>query len=226
MRRIRRAADRSEARFSAGASRLRIAILAAVFPIVCIVAAAGAAQAPSPEEAARGAAKAQACGKCHGTPDRAPTDDAPTLAGQQSEFLVAQMFFLREGLRDVPEMAGILKGLTDQDLTDIAGYFALQAPPRILSRPDPKLFTLGERISVTMGCGSCHFSDYRGQRQVPRLTNLHENFLYSTMKAYRNNKRVGVDTNMNAILARLPDSDIRALAHYLAHYLVRQTATQ
>jgi cytochrome c553 len=37
------------------------------------------------------------------------------------------------------------------------------------------------------------------------------------MKAYRDNKRVGTDTSMNGILYQVPDSDIQALAHYLAH---------
>jgi cytochrome c553 len=37
------------------------------------------------------------------------------------------------------------------------------------------------------------------------------------MKAYRDNKRTGADTNMNGILYKVPDGDIDALAHYLAH---------
>jgi cytochrome c553 len=37
------------------------------------------------------------------------------------------------------------------------------------------------------------------------------------MKAYRDNQRTGADTSMNGILYRLPDGDIQALAHYLAH---------
>jgi cytochrome c553 len=37
------------------------------------------------------------------------------------------------------------------------------------------------------------------------------------MTAYRDNKRSGSDTSMNAALYRVPDGDLRALAHYLAH---------
>jgi cytochrome c553 len=37
------------------------------------------------------------------------------------------------------------------------------------------------------------------------------------MQAYRDNKRVGSDTNMNGIMARMKDPDIRALAHFFAH---------
>ena len=68
-----------------------------------------------------------------------------------------------------------------------------------------------------MGCGSCHLPDYRGQRQVPRLANQREDYLVAAMKAYRDNKRAGTDTSMNAVLYRVRDGDIQALAHYLAH---------
>ena len=68
-----------------------------------------------------------------------------------------------------------------------------------------------------MGCGSCHLPDYRGQQQVPRLANQPEDYLVAAMKAYRDNKRTGTDTSMNAVLYRVSDSDIQALAHFLAH---------
>ena len=34
------------------------------------------------------------------------------------------MFYLREGLRDVPQMTGMLKGFSDPDLEDVAAYYA------------------------------------------------------------------------------------------------------
>lgn len=63
--------------------------------------------------------------------------------------------------------------------------------------------------------------DYRGQQQVPRITNQREDYLAATLKAYRDNKRSGVDTSMNAVMYKVSDADVRALAHYLAQQ--RQT---
>src|SRR5688572_15964103 len=91
--------------------------------------ATSSAQTSSKGDASRGAARAVPCAVCHGTPERAPAAGTPSLSGQQQEFLVLQMFFLREGLRDVPQMAGMLKGVTDRELTDMAAYFASQKPP-------------------------------------------------------------------------------------------------
>ena len=59
--------------------------------------------------------------------------------------------------------------------------------------------------------------DYVGQRQVPRITNQREEYLAKTLTAYRDNKRSGVDTSMNAVMYKTTDADIAALAHYLAH---------
>ena len=69
-----------------------------------------------------------------------------------------------------------------------------------------------------MGCRSCRLDDYRGQKHVPAIARQCEDYLVSAMKAYRDNKRTGTDTSMNAALYRVSDTDIEALAHYLARH--------
>jgi cytochrome c553 len=184
---------------------------------VVIALMASAVYAQSKADPSRGAAKAAACAACHGTPDRPPLPGMPTLAAQQEQFLVLQMFLMREGLRDVPQMAGTLKDFTDRDLDNVAAHFAAQKPPRGDPGKNPKLHASGAALAKGMACGSCHLGDYTGQRQVPRVAGQREDYLAATMKAYRDNKRVGADTSMNGILYQVPDSDIEALAHYLAH---------
>jgi len=187
------------------------------FVFLGLACVAGAALAQSKADPARGAVKAQACGACHGTPERAPLPLTPSLAGQQEEFTVLQMFLLREGVRNVPQMAGMLSGFSDLDLVDVAAYFARQTPPRSNTKPDPGLRARGAALSKAMGCGSCHLADYRGQKQVPLLSNQREDYLVTSLKAYRDNRSTGPDTSMNGVLYRMPDGDIQALAHYLAH---------
>ena len=167
--------------------------------------------------AARGAEKAAACATCHGSAKSPALPRTPVLAGQQAEFLVLQMFLFREGLREVPEMKGLFKGWSDADLEAAAAFFAGQPPPVVGGRRDAKVHARGAAISRNMGCGSCHLKDYSGQRQVPRLAKQREDYLASSMKAFRDNKRAGADTNMNAIMYNVSDSDIEALAHYFAY---------
>jgi cytochrome c553 len=193
------------------------AILRAV-AFVSAVLAANSAGAQSSVDPARGKANATACEVCHGTQDRPSLPGTPWLAGQQEDYISLQMFLFREELREAPQMAGALKGFSDYDLVDVAAYFGRQKPPsRGNTQPDPKLHARGAALSKSMGCGTCHIQDFRGQKQIPRLAYQREDYLAAAMKAYRDNKRTGADTNMNGILYKVPDGDIDALAHFLAH---------
>ena len=190
----------------------RAVVLCGAFGLCCSVAVA-----QPKADVSRGGPKAAACAGCHGSPKAPPLAGMPALSGQQAEFLVLQMFLMREGLRDVPEMKGLLNGWTDSDLHDVAGFFAAQTLPPDTGKRDPKLHARGAQLSKSMGCGSCHLQTYHGQRQVPRIANQREDYLATSMKEFRDNKRTGVDTNMNGIMYKVSDSDIQALAHYFSH---------
>jgi cytochrome c553 len=181
------------------------------------LASSAGAQTAFKGDATKGAAKAQPCLACHGAKGQPPAAGAPSLNGQPPEYLVLQMFLFREGLRDVPQMAGVLNGVKDPELNDMAAYFTAQKPVTKKTKTDAKLRARGAELASGMGCGSCHVSDYTGQREVPRLAGQAEDYLVASMQAYRDNKRVGTDTNMNGIMARMKDPDIRALAHFFAH---------
>jgi cytochrome c553 len=202
---------RSQAARRMGLAR-RVVVLGAL--LLC----PNVAFAQSKADASRGAAKAAACMACHGSPQAAPPARMPALGGQQPEFTVLQLILIREGLRDVPEMAGVLKGLSDVDFADIAAYFAGQAPAAVTGAVDPKRHAQGAERAKAMGCGSCHFGNFRGQNQIPRIANQREDYLVMSLTAYRDNKRSGIDTSMNNAMYQASDDDIRALAHYLAHY--------
>lgn len=198
------------------ARRIRVVCRAAVFSGAVVI-ATGTWAAQFDGDAALGGEKAAACAACHGSAKAPPLPGMPLLAGQQPEFLVLQMFLMREGVRDVPEMKGLLNGWSDANLHDVAAFYATQALSPDRRGRDSKLHSRGAAISQGMGCGSCHMQNYAGQQQVPRLANQREDYLASSMKAFRDNKRTGADTNMNGILYKVSDSDIQALAHYFAH---------
>ena len=186
-----------------------------LLPACAFVAAVALAQ--SQIDPARGAAKAAACTACHGSAKAPALPGMPYLDAQQPQFLVLQMFFIREGLRDVPQMRGMLNGFTDADLNEVAAYFASLPPAQPTGKADASLRAQGEALAKSMGCGSCHMPGFEGQQQMPRITNQREDYLVQTLKAYRDNKRSGSDTQMNAVMYRVSDSDISALAHFLAH---------
>jgi cytochrome c553 len=197
------------------ARRMRV-IRRAVF-LCCGFVAAGAVYAQAKGDPARGAARAAACASCHGSPGHPPLAGNPSLDGQMAHYLELQLVLMREGLREVPQMAGMLKGLSDRDLGDLAAFFAGQSPPQRNVSGDAKLHARGAALAKKMICANCHGDDYHGQKHLPRLANQREDYLAAALKAYRDNKRTGIDTSMNGVMYLVTDSDIQALAHYLAH---------
>ena len=195
----------------------RGSVLRRVFLFAGLALAVSAAGAQSKGDPAKGETKAKTCHACHGEAGRAPLPMTPWLAGQIEEVTVLQLVLIREGLREVSQMAGLLDKVTDPDFFDIAAYYARQAPPAATGRPDTGRHARGAEVAKSLGCGSCHLADYSGQKQVPRIANQREDYLAATLKAYRDNKRVGADTSMNGIMYKTSDADIEALAHFLAH---------
>jgi cytochrome c553 len=172
-------------------------------------------------DAVRGRALAEerGCGTCHGSDGRSAAPNIPSLAGQPADFITLQMILFRERLRDAPPMPDLAQGLADEQLEDLAAFFADLPPGPAEDRAarDEALSARGQALSQPMNCGVCHLSDYRGREQIPRLAGQREDYLLRTLREYRDNKRTGTDTSMNAVVYGVPDADLAALAHYLAH---------
>jgi cytochrome c553 len=192
-----------------GAAAVATVIGAAAFP--------GAAHAQPKGDPKRGEAKAEVCFACHGKLGQDPQPGMPTLAGQPVTFLTLQMILFREGLRDVPAMNAVMKGLSDQELADMAAYFAsLPVAPAKAADRVPALYERGAALSKKMNCGSCHRPDYSGQNQIPRLSGQREDYLFESLKAFHEDRRLGTDTSMNGVLHGTTDADLKAFAHYFA----------
>jgi len=158
-----------------------------------------------------------ACSACHGAGGApAPLPNVPTLAGQPLVFLENQLVVIREGLRDIPAMKGLLDGVSDADLSAMARHFAGQA---LKPEPGPRkaaLFARGEQLAAGNRCASCHLASYAGREQMPRLAGQREDYLLHSMRDFQSGKATGRDTIMAASLYGLSDADLQALAHYLA----------
>ena len=86
---------------------------------------AGGVQAAG--DAAAGAVKAQTCMGCHGSPGYSnvyPTYHVPKLGGQHPEYIVAALKGYASQDRAHTTMHANAASLSDQDMADIAAYFA------------------------------------------------------------------------------------------------------
>jgi cytochrome c553 len=67
------------------------------------------------------------CAACHGETGIASNPAWPSLAGQKPGYLANVLKAFRAGLRKDPMMAGVTRGLSDADITNLAAYYAGQS---------------------------------------------------------------------------------------------------
>ncbi|HXX82796.1 MAG TPA: c-type cytochrome [Casimicrobiaceae bacterium] len=87
-------------------------------------------QAPSVKaatgDAAAGKALAKNCAACHGDSGISSNPAWPNLAGQKPGYVVNALKAFRAGLRKDPTMAGVARGLSDNDMANLAAYYTEQ----------------------------------------------------------------------------------------------------
>jgi cytochrome c553 len=73
---------------------------------------------------AAGRQKALACQTCHGLDGLSKLPDAPNIAGSPEGYLVKSLNAFRKGERKNDVMSIVVEKLTDQDVADLAAYYA------------------------------------------------------------------------------------------------------
>ena len=89
-----------------------------------LLAAAFATGPVAAGDAQAGREKAAACNACHGIDGISPNPLWPNLAGQKAAYIVKQMKAFRDGQRQDALMTPMSAGLSDQDIADLAAYYA------------------------------------------------------------------------------------------------------
>ena len=70
---------------------------------------------------------AELCAACHGPDGNKPLmPDYPILAGQHADYLAATLKQYKNGKRANPIMMGMAAMLSDEDILNVAAYFAAQ----------------------------------------------------------------------------------------------------
>ena len=146
----------------------------------------------------------------------------PSLGGQPSFFVVAQLFLFRDGRRSKAPtpMDEIAKRLTNDDLRAYGELFARQPPPQPpAGGADAARFERGKALVQKSNCAVCHNPDFSGREQMPRLANQREDYLLKAMRDYKGGRRIGYGSaTMPEELAGLGDAELADIAHYLAYY--------
>ena len=181
-------------------------------------------------DAAAGKDQSVACGACHGADGNSAAPTFPKLAGQGQRYLVKQMKDIRDGARPVPTMAGQLDGKSDQDLADIAAFYASQGSSG--GQTSPELLALGEKVYRSgvaernvAACTACHSPTGKGNAPAgfPALAGQHAEYIATQLRAYRKGQEDpsgrtndGDSRIMRTTAFGLSDGEIDAVASYIA----------
>ena len=71
-----------------------------------------------------GKAKSAVCAACHGSEGISALEIYPNLAGQKAAYVASQLQQFRDGARENAIMAPMAKPLSDDDIADLAAYYA------------------------------------------------------------------------------------------------------
>jgi cytochrome c553 len=200
-------------------------------PVLALFVATAAASGPrivSAQEgsAEAGQAKAAVCAACHGADGNSTANpEWPSLAGQHPVYLERQLQAFKEAQRPDAGMQGFSQTLSEQDMLDIATYYADQTIT--VKGADPALVDRGQRIyrggipeRGIAACIACHGPSGSGNPLAgyPRLSHQHAQYLSATLRAYRSGDRRS-DTALNQVMRNvaelLLDDEIEALASYM-----------
>jgi cytochrome c553 len=197
-----------------------------------LVAAAVPVASPRAGDANVGREKADAerCIECHGIDGQGqghsngPEGKFARLAGQSPAYILKQIQEFRTGARKHDQMAIMARSITDEDVLDIAAYFAAQPAMRgdakDVSALGRRLFEQGDASRGLQACASCHGADGRGQRTpllAPMVAGQEWRYLDKQLRDWRSgDRRNSPGGAMNAAARPLTDADIEALATHLS----------
>lgn len=177
-------------------------------------------------DADAGKSKAAICAACHSADGNSIVPNWPKIAGQHSQYLERQVTLIKSGSRPVPEMAGIVIGLSEQDIADIAAYFSSQTTSagltdEALREKGEQLYRGGNAATEIPACMSCHGPAGEGNplSGYPSLAGQHSVYSEKMLKDFRAGNIWGEDDAnsmvMTDVTLRLTDDEIKAVASYI-----------
>jgi cytochrome c553 len=163
----------------------------------------------------RGATLALQCTMCHGL--RGISDaNSPNLAGQYAPVIYKQLLDYRSGARVNAVMSPRVIGLSDQDIADLAAYYAYL--PRLTgdSGPAPMIVTNGAPMRNIAPCGSCHGS-LAAKLGSPWLEGESAVYLRAQLVAFASGARHNdISEQMRNVARGMTPAEIEAAAEYYA----------
>ncbi len=169
------------------------------------------------------------CSSCHGAEGRSASPEFPRLAGQQKDYIVAQLQNFRDDTRTAPHaqtfldytvMVGMVTQLAPPTSDAVAAYYSSQQPVAGEPAVSPeivlgkKIYTEGVPSDNVPACMSCHGVKAQGNGATPRLAGQYRTYLARQLEAFASWARQNV--TMHALSMNLTPEQISEVTAYLA----------
>jgi cytochrome c553 len=184
-------------------------------------------------DAVAGKSKTAMCAGCHGGDGNSLVPSFPKLAGQGENYLTKQLKDVKYGRRKIASMTGILDSFSEQDLSDMAAYYASESMQ--MSGANDENLELGEAIyrggNIETGvpaCTGCHSPSGRGNSPAgyPMLGGQYAQYTAKQLRAWRTGaydpENEGARNNdgdskiMRGVAEHMSDIEIDAVANFIA----------
>ncbi len=178
-------------------------------------------------DADAGAKKVQTCSVCHGPDGNSPNAIWPSLAGQHEKYTLKQLQEFKGGARHNDQMTPMVIPLSEQDMKDIAAFYAAQ-PIReaaVSAALENKDIELGERIyragnakTGLAACMACHGPGGEGNPATvyPRLNGQHAAYTASQLQAFKTENRSNdIGGIMRSVAIKMTNEEIEAVSQYI-----------
>jgi cytochrome c553 len=165
----------------------------------------------------RGATLAQRCAICHG-PQGVSDANSPNLAGQFAAVTWKELSDFKTGARVNVVMSPFAANLSNQDMLDIAAYYAYL--PRVPSNKldpaiaAPPIVTTGAPMRNIAPCGSCH-GDIDNKAGSPWLGGQSAVYIKAQLQAFAaGTRRNDISQQMRNIARQMTAEEIDQVARY------------
>jgi len=172
---------------------------------------------PSPQSIGHGATIAHECAICHG-PTGVSRADSPNLAGQYAAAIYKELMDFHSGARINATMSPFAANLTEQDMMDVAVYYAYL--PRLpgyhpnLPPSQPRIVISGAPLRGIAPCGSCH-GTLDNKVGSPWLEGQPAAYIKAQLQAFASGtRRNDIGQQMRNIARSLTPEEINEAAEY------------
>ena len=172
-----------------------------------------------------GREKSQLCQGCHGEDGNSTDPVIPKLAGQYANYISKQVRNYQAGIRSHQIMNAMAATVSDDDLADIAAYFAsqnkMEGDGSADNPPGKELFLHGDPSQMRLACVNCHGLNGKGVNpkisMFPVIGGQHKEYIRRQLVNFREGSRTNSPNSiMNRIAESLTDTEIESLAEYMS----------